>query len=88
MAVEIRVFLAIDAFPQFSGTVFAFDVVLFLSLAKQTLDSEWHAFGDVFSAGIMIFLAVTCSLRKARFLATKIARILAAANRELYGNAL
>ena len=40
MAVEIRVFLAIDAFLQISGMQFAHKATLFLSLAKQLLDSK------------------------------------------------
>jgi hypothetical protein len=40
MAVEIRLFLAIDAFSRISGMVVAFELKLFLSLAKQILDSQ------------------------------------------------
>jgi hypothetical protein len=36
--------------------VFAFELMLFLFLAKQTLDSERHAFGGDFSHGTTISL--------------------------------
>ena len=45
MAVEIRVFLAIEAFRQKSGTGLACAWTLFLSPAKQVLDSKCKAFG-------------------------------------------
>jgi hypothetical protein len=45
MAVEIRVFLAVDAFCQKSGTVLASSGMLVLSLARQALDSKCKAFG-------------------------------------------
>jgi hypothetical protein len=49
MAVEIRVILAVDAFSQKSGTVFAFAWMLSLSPAEQALDSKCEAFGIGFS---------------------------------------
>jgi|ERR1022692_3075572 hypothetical protein len=64
-----------------SGTVFAFEVRLFVFLAKQTLDSACRAFGDDFADDPMMLPSVTRSRRKARFLATKIERIPEAANR-------
>jgi hypothetical protein len=45
MAVEIRVFLAVDAFSKKSGTVLAVAGMLSISLAKQVLDSKCEAFG-------------------------------------------
>jgi hypothetical protein len=45
MAVEIRVFLAMDAFSQKSGMVLAFTWMLSLSPAEQALDSKCEAFG-------------------------------------------
>jgi hypothetical protein len=44
MGVEIRLFLVIDAFPGFSGTLFACSAGLSLQLAKQLLDSTAAAF--------------------------------------------
>jgi hypothetical protein len=45
MAVEIRVFLAMAAFSQKAGTVFAFAWMLRLSPREQPLDSKCYAFG-------------------------------------------
>jgi hypothetical protein len=45
MAVEIRVFLAMAAFSQKAGTVFAFARRLCLSPREQPLDSKCFAFG-------------------------------------------
>ena len=39
MGIEIRLFLVIDAFSRFSGTLFACSASLLLQLAKQRLDS-------------------------------------------------
>ena len=48
MAVEIRVFLAIDEFLYTSGAVFAFEVRRFLFIANQTFDFSRRAFaGDL-----------------------------------------
>ena len=80
MAVEIRVFPAIDAVLQISGTVLALEVKLFLLLAKQTLDSARHAFGDDFADYPMASASITRSRREARFLTAKIERIPEAAN--------
>jgi hypothetical protein len=49
MAVEIRVFLAMNALSQKSGTVLAFAWMLSLPLAKQALDSKCEAFGIGYS---------------------------------------
>jgi hypothetical protein len=54
MAVEIRVFLAVDAFRQKPGTVLAVAWMLFLSPAKQVLDSKCKAFGIGFSGAGLI----------------------------------
>jgi len=51
-----------------SGTVFAFEVKLFLRLAKQTLDSARHAFGDDFADVPIVPPSITRPRRKARFL--------------------
>jgi len=45
MGIEIRVFLVIDAFSRFSGTLIACSAALFLQLAKQPLDSTAAASG-------------------------------------------
>ena len=45
MGIEIRVFLVIDAFSRFSGTLIACSAGLFLQLAKQLLDSTAAASG-------------------------------------------
>jgi len=45
MGIEIRVFLVIDAFLRFSGTLIACSVGLLLQLAKQLLDSTAAASG-------------------------------------------
>jgi hypothetical protein len=45
MAVEIRVFLAMDVVPQKTGPVLAFPWMLSLSPAEQALDSKCEAFG-------------------------------------------
>jgi hypothetical protein len=80
MAVEIRVFLAVDAFPQNSGTVLAFSWMLFLSPAKQVLDSKCKAFGTEFSDASAIPSITIAHAKKARFLTAIIARIPVAAN--------
>ena len=49
MAVEIRVFPAMDAFRQKSGTVLAAAWMLFLSTANQVLDPKCKSFGIGFS---------------------------------------
>jgi hypothetical protein len=67
-------------FAKISGTVLAFEVKLFLILAKQTLDSTRHAFGDDFADDPMVSPSITRSRRKARFLTAKIERIPEAAN--------
>jgi len=45
MGTEIRVFLVIDAFSRFSGTLMACSAGLSLQLAKQLLDSTAAAPG-------------------------------------------
>jgi predicted membrane protein len=45
MGIEIRVFLVIDAFSRFSGTLIACSAGLLLQLAKQLLDSTAAAPG-------------------------------------------
>jgi hypothetical protein len=50
MAVEVRVYLAIDAFCQYPGTVLAFEAMGCLALARQLLDLECRAFGDSVAA--------------------------------------
>jgi hypothetical protein len=55
-------------------------VKLFLLLAKQTLDSARHAFGDDFADVPIVPPSITRSRRNARFLTAKIERIPEAAN--------
>lgn len=64
MAVEIRVFLAVDAFSQKSGTVLAFAWMLILSPAKQVLDSKCFAFGIGFSDASVIPWITTAQATK------------------------
>jgi hypothetical protein len=54
--------------------------LLFLFLAKQTLESAHHEFGADFSDGTMVSLrSLSCSAKRVSWQA-RIARILAAAN--------
>jgi hypothetical protein len=55
-------------------------VKLLVLLAKQTLDSARHGFGDDFADDPMVFLSITRARPKARFLTAKIERIPEAAN--------
>ena len=80
MAVEIRAFLAVDVFRRISGTVFAFDVRVFLFLAEQTLDSARRAFGNDFADDPIVSHSIARPRREARFLTTKFERIPEAAN--------
>lgn len=80
MAVGIRAFLAVEAFPSFSGTVFALGPLLNLFLARQSLDSKRFAFGGAFHEGTVVFRLVPSSHRQPRFPTTTFARIPAAVN--------
>ncbi len=82
MAVEIRAFLAVDAFRYIFGTFFAFDVNVFLFLAKQTLDSTHLVFGDDFDDEPMASHRSLVRAVGTRFPTTIIERIPEAANTE------
>ncbi|MGC8519812.1 MAG: hypothetical protein ACP5P4_15035 [Steroidobacteraceae bacterium] len=82
MGIEIRVFLAIDAFSRFSGTLIACSAGLFLQLAKQLLDSTAAASGrGRASVGAGVTAGPWRRLGKAP-LTPRITRFLVPANKE------
>jgi hypothetical protein len=81
MAVEIRVFLPMDAIPEISGMAIAAGSNSFSFHGRQSLDSKRKAFGIAPMRVSPIGHDGMLPLRETRFLAAKNARILDAANR-------